>query len=430
MTPKQLRRKSGSLLLVDMNWKNDLDQEIERHYSFIDVRAPERFYDGRIKSFSSFTRGLDDRTGLFKVSDSSMVLANHDKAISKLLANYFLKDQICSIYHVWHDEPDASRSHVIDFIVEDYFLEGVDFNIKLKDITQTYFKRKLPEETCTIADWPNIHPDYIGRFKPEILGCAQKTTGENKGAVEAIYVDTAGPPPRPYRYLISRYISHFVTTVYSNSVPLLSADWTFSPGPPSIISLSNNQYDNIITVDCHGYWNGISPPEWNDPVDGYIRNPAYILLYFIAYLLNVPMTLIDTASFDAMAQSFIDRGEQKAGYLILQNNRDCIEYMREMLFSYGMKCYIAKGGKIAVGRKDIANYATNVHIFDQIDLMEPARRNFNLARAINVAGGRWGFIPWCNDWIGSTEREKTNPWVRQEDDILKEREPERRIKAI
>jgi len=92
----------------------------ERCYAPIDTRAPETFYEGRIKRMSSLKRAVDDKTGLFQISDMNIKLANTDKQFSQLMASNVLKNQEVTLHHAWTEEHEHLKEHIITMIVEDH----------------------------------------------------------------------------------------------------------------------------------------------------------------------------------------------------------------------------------------------------------------------------------------------------------------------
>jgi len=139
------------IILTHWVWKAKDGTTVDKYYSPIDTRCRSlsTFYDGRILSCSLVTRAIDDRTGLYSVSDMTIELANHDKEFSKMLARYFLKNQLVEIFHAWCDEPEAWKRSVFQGVVVDYSLKGTSFFVTIRDVTQKYFKMKVPPEVCT-----------------------------------------------------------------------------------------------------------------------------------------------------------------------------------------------------------------------------------------------------------------------------------------
>jgi len=391
---------------------------VTKGYAPIDVRAPSAFYEGRILNMSSPKRAIDDKTGLFQVVDLSLTLANNDKEFSKLLTSHILKNQEATIYHAWTDESEASKSHICTMIIEDYSLKGTQFNLKLKDITKKYFTKKIPTEICTEEDFPNIYPDHIGWRMPEILGLATLGTNyEHPGAVEAVYVDTVN-----YRYIAAAGALVSVPAVYSNDV-LMATPGDYSivyAGGHTYIDFVADQGDNTVAFDAHGY----SLPAW-DSANGYIQNLAYIIEYFLRFLMGVPSSLINIPSFAEVATYFSDLGEHESCYLILQDEEDASEILRQMLFTGGAKCFIAKDGKFKLERKDVHNYeitSLDSHLLSQIELFGAPERQWNLLNAINTIKARFGYIPWQRLFTGAQETYKDNYFGEiMEDDITMRR---------
>ena len=371
----------------------------------IDTRAPTTFYDGRIKQMSSLKRAVDDKTGLFQIADMSITLANEDKHYSQKMASQFLKNQEATLYHAWTEEADALKIEVIKLIVEDHSMKGPDFIIKFKDITQKYFTKKVPEDSCTSDEFPNIHPNDEGRFMPEILGNASLSDAyEHPGAVKAVYVDTNGPP---YRCLASAGL----ITIPDDEVWVGDIQ-KFTPAHYSVVQAGGRTYihfvagqdpgDDTVAFNAHGY----SVPAWDDPVNGYIQNLSYIIQYFLRFLMGIPAALINAPSFATLATYYEDMGVEKNGYLILQRRVDAMEILRQLLFTGGAKGFMAMDGKFNVQRKNICNWEITDpehHIFEQVELFDSPHRQWNLTAAINTVTARFGFIPWQNLFTGAKE---------------------------
>jgi len=390
----------------------------------IDTRAPTKFYHGRIKQMSTLKRAVDDKTGLFQVSDLSITLANEDKHYSQKMANHFLKNQEAILYHAWTEEDEALKEEIIKLIVEDHSLKGPDFIIKFKDITQKYFTKKVPENICTSDDFPDIHPDYEGWCMPEILGNASLSDDyEHPGAVQAVYVDTVGAP---YRCLASAGTIFIppVDEVWIAGAPKqegVNYDIVFLGGRTYIdFRAGQDPGDDTVSFNAHGY----SIPAWDSP-NGYIQNLAYIIQYFLRFIMDIPHTLVNSASFLTLAGYYEDMGVEENGYLILQDRVDATEILRQLLFTGGAKSFMAMDGRFNVERKNICNWEiTDIehHIFEQIELFGPPERKWNLTAAINTVNAQFGLIPWQNLYTGAKSEYIDNDYgPRMEDEIRRER---------
>jgi len=407
-----VRGKAKALPLACFTWKNKLGATYEDCVAPIDIRAPETFYDGRIIDVSSVTRAIDHRTGLFQISDMTIRLVNTDKKYSKLLANWFLKNQPINLWLATGVEPESDKTPVVGMIVEDYHLQGTQFVVKLKDITQKYFKKKIPPRICTELTFPQIHPDEIGKAFPEVLGlCILGTTFEHPGAVRAIYIDTL-----VYEYLAANGILNAVTEVYSDGEPKSTpADYSivYRDGC-TFIDFTANQENKKITFNAQG-----CAVAGLNSVNGYVQNPAYIVLYYLSNILEVPDELLNITSFDILASKYDDLGVGESGKLIIQTRQDSMEVLRQLFFTYGVHGFPANDGRFVVERKDISNYATETFLFDQIDLMDSPLREFNLTEAVNTIKARWDYIPWQRLFKDAGEDYKDNKYeADMEDDIL------------
>jgi len=387
----------------------------EECYAPIDTRAPTVFYDGRVKSMSTLKRAIDDKTGMFQISDLSMVLANEDKHFSSLMSNRILKNQEVVMYHAWTDEPEANKSHVITMICEDHSIKGTDFLIKLKDISQKYFTKKIPEDICTEDDYEHINPDHEGRPKPEVLGQANLPTGyEHEGAVEAVYVDTTTG-----RYIAANRPLHDITQVFLDDV--LQADpgqytWFVADGDTYIDFVAAPGTDEIVSFNAEGYMRAA----W-DSDNNYIQNPAYMILFYLRFIMGIPASLIDFPAFATLAAYYTAIGEDESFYLVIQEREDAMEILRGMLFTAGAKGWINTDGEFTIARKDIDDWeiaSTDYHIFEQTDLIGPPHRKWNLTGAINTVNVEFGYIPWQNLYTGARSEYRDNRYEeRMEDDI-------------
>jgi len=387
----------------------------------IDTRAPTVFYEGRIKRLSSLKRSIDDRTGLFNIADMNVTLANADKKYSSYLARYIIKNQIVKLWHQWTFEPEAWKRHVITMIVEDCSLKGTELNIKMKDITQKYFRKSVPAEICTEEDFPDIHPDFVGEYMPEVLGEASLTEGEDKGAVQAIYTDTAN-----WEYLAAAGLLTLVTEVYSDGdLKETPADYSIVyRGGRTYILFTGDQEDKTVTYNAQGY----SYAPWNSG-DGYVQNPSYVMLYYLRFLMDIPVSMLNYASFDDLAATYVTMGEGTSGKLIIQYSQDAMEILRQLLFTFGAKGFPAMDGKFKVERKDYYSFALpslESHIFDQITLLDSPNRKFNLMGAINEVKAQFDYFPWLNFFARVLGEERDNQYDDISEDHIPIRRPRRR----
>jgi len=396
------RPKRGTIFLMRCDKKARSGGAITKeNWSLDDVRSPLRFYEGIVTSVSGFRRGIDDRTGMFKMADLTITLANHDKKFSKLLAEYSFKNQMAQLFVAFLDEPEAWKAHVVSMIVQDYNIKGTSFEMKLKDLSQKYFDTNLPSRICAEDDteeeggFPDIHPDYIGRPMPEILGTALSTEGEDKGAIEAVCIDTVG-----YRYLAAARALTEITHVYSDNVlQTLTTHYTVTYGINyTYIDFVGNQSDSRITFNAKGY----QRPEWNS-TNGYIQNPAYVIGYFLINFLNISEAYVDMDSIEDLADQYEDMDEELSGKLLMQETNSASEWFRQLLFSFGAKCWVAKDGRFTVGRKSLDDFDTDVIIFEQHDILSPINREMGLTKMVNAADIKWDYIPAQDLFKGAAE---------------------------
>jgi hypothetical protein len=415
---RPFRTRQAPILLSDWHLKDRSDgSEIMKYYAMDTIRCTDRVYTGGLSAISSIPRGFEDKTGLFKVTDVTLDLANNTLEFSKLLAgSIILKNQIVKLYQAYPDEPFGWREHIISVIIDDYFFEDDIFKVKLKDITQKYFRLAVPREICTAdheindtEDYSNIHPDSITAFVPEVLGLCSLTSGEFRGEIEAICIDTVN-----YKYVAANGALKEITEVYSDDpVAVDPSDYTISieEDGRTYITFDADQGDKKVTFNCKGYIYGGMNSD-----NGYVQNPAYILLYFFLVILKIPPAMIDFSSFIAAATVFSNMGEDESGKLILQDEQKPMDVTQDLMAK--AKCYPKKDGRLALGMKDISNYQTNEGetapvIFRQLDIVGKFERQYNMRDAITMISAEYDYVPtW--DFFKSGKKQSSDipidPW--------------------
>jgi hypothetical protein len=404
---KQMRRKQRPMVAMEVDYKDRLGNKFTERVAPIDARAPTRFYHGRLSSISSLTRSIDSQGGLYKPADATATLVNSDRRYSKLLARYIFKNQEARLYHLWCDEPENFRKLVITMLIDDHPLSGPSFELKLKDRIQPYFAQQLPGEICASDYFTGIHPDYNGKSMPEILGLNEvDATHEKPGAVKAVYINTTS-----FYYLAAARGLSSIPQVYSAGVLVNPANynlWGVTGSPPSAdgrsyIQFLADQGNNEITFNCTGYSWGV----WDSP-NGYVQNPAYILEYFLRFIAGIPAGWFDQASFDDAAAVYDAAGRGEVGRLIMQDPADADEWLRQLLFSFGLKCYIGMEGKIKIGKKDIYNWLTDTLALEQVDAIGQSKRDFGLTSAVNREKIRFNYYPWQQLFLGAMSKQQDN----------------------
>ena len=378
------------VVLTKWTWKKG-DNYIFRWYAPVDVRAPLTFWEGMILGMSSFTRGTNDLSGLPLFPDLDIEMDNTTQEFSMLLAQYWVKNQAVEAFLAWGDEPEAMKTFVFRGIVVDYEHPHTRWKVKLGSLLQKYLEVDLPRHRCTVDEYPNIHPDHVNREMPEVLGRASNTEGAAPGAVEAVYVDVVN-----FEYLGSRGSLHAVPEVYSDGVLVDPADYAvvYKDGGRTYIRFDGDQGEAKITFNAEGYMYA----DWNDPSSAgdYVRNPAYVLLFAIAFLAEAPDSEVDVDSFDALAAEYEAAGHGQAGYLVLQDAKSASTVVQELLFSYGAKLWPARDGRVTAGRKDVSEVAPVVTLFDQIDALAEPEKSVGFDQAVNSAPVSWEFYPTAN----------------------------------
>jgi hypothetical protein len=368
---------------------------IDRYYAPIDTITPAVFYDGRILGMSPTTRAISDKGGLFNSSDMDVELANQDKEFSKLLAEYFLKNQIVEFYYGWADQPESWKTASSVLIVDDYNRPGSTFKVRLRDITTKYFKRKVPLYRITAAEYPYAHKNALNKPIPDVLGLASYTETGLGGAVEAFCVDMIA-----HKYIAAQGSLTSIDQVYSDGVlqPAGLYSISYEDGGRTYITFTVDMADAKITYNGKGY----SFPDW-DSAGGYVQNPVYVLGFFLAFLVEVPEDFIDFDSLDALAAKFTADGEGTSGFLILQREQESETILEELLFTMGAQSAFDRTGRFYIERKDLSVLATDLFIFAQIDTLNQPDFSHNLKSAINRARYRWTHNPASDLYAGGAE---------------------------
>ncbi len=404
----QPRARRRPLVALEIDARDYLGETTTHRFAPMDARSPTRFYHGRLKGLSSPRRALDDRTHAFQMTDLTAEFVNTDREFSKLITSRFLKNEEARLYYMFAELPESMRQHVLTLITDDYSLKGNVFTVRFKDFTEQYFSFQPPEHVCTEEEFPNIHPNHVGRAMPEILGLNRVSIAyEHPGAVEAVYVNTAGPP---YRCLAA----NGTVTVLANEVWIADVqktagvdyNVTYADGRTYIDFVAGQDPgDDTVAFNASGR----SFAAWNSP-NGYVQNPAYVVAYYLAFILKVPLSRLDMAYFDGMANYYDARDWGEAGKLLLQQKSDAREVFRELLFSFGVKSYTALDGRIRIDLKDESNYATDLVLFDQVDCLAHPDIQWNLPEAISAITARFNYVPWQDLWLGADTGAREVPW--------------------
>jgi hypothetical protein len=380
------------IVITRWKWKKG-DQTVFKYYAPIDIRSQATFWEGMILDLSAPTRGIGGDTHLPLFPDMSLNMDNSTREFSKLLAEYWVKNQLVEVYVGWQEEPASFASMIYRGIVTDYDRPGSTWQVRLRDVLEKYFAVRIPKYRCTVEDYPNIHQNHIGREMPEVLGLATLTAGSNPGAVEAIYVDTSA-----FKYLAARGSLKSIIEVYADGALVAAANYTVSyeDGGRTYITFTSDQEDAKITFNCQGY----TYEDW-DSANGYVQNPAYVILFLLAFFAEIPDIHVDIPAFDTLAATYTALGFGESGYLVLQDSKSAADYLQELLFTCGAYHWILGGGKITIGRKDVTSFAASLTFFQQIDALEEARKPSGFDKAVNTAVVQWGYFPTCSQFLGT-----------------------------
>jgi hypothetical protein len=363
-----------------------LGVSIFKYVAPIDTRANEVFYDGEILNMSSLKKSINERTGTPAISDMSVQLANHHKEWSKIAAQYDIKNKFVSIYHAAKGGFELDKTLCATMIIDDYEVIGTKFNVFLKDITRKYFDKKLPEFLILEDDYPNADENALGKGQPEILGHNTLTTGDAPGACEALKVDGTAK-----RYMCSRGSLKEIEEVYSSAaLQYEGTDYevVYAEGGKTFLDFYVDQEKKKITFNCKGY---IYAAWMSD--EGYVQCPVYIALFALAFLIKIPVELIDLDSFNDLHDYFVDKGAEKTGKLVISDTESIDEVLKQYLFTFGIKLFVGNEGKLKVNMKRVEDYQSSYYIFEQLDCKSAPILTPNLRKAANHLRWRGDFIP-------------------------------------
>lgn len=399
---------AGPILLTTWSFRDAEGNEILKNIAPIDTRSTDRFYEGLMLSNSGFSRSL---TG--EISDMNIDLSNHNKWLSIIRANYECMNQLVDIFHAWKNEPEVWKQHIMTMIVADYSPEGVQVPVILKDITQKYFRKKIPFYRITADDYPTAPESSLGQVIPEILGLNYLNTSECKGACQAYRVSDKS-------YVGAAGSLHSVTEVYSDGVlKATPGDYSiaYRDGGRTYIDFVVSQGDNKITFNCKGY---MFVP-WNS-ANGCVENPAYILAFVQAFFARIPGSLLNFLSFDDIADMFDTLGYGESGRLIIDKETDCSIILDELYETFDYQGFIANDGRFKLGKKSAADIDTDRFLFEQIDIFDHAKRDEGFSETINYIKAKFDFYPTHDLYNGEDSGEHPGSITLLGSDIERDRE--------
>jgi hypothetical protein len=179
------------------------------------------------------------------------------------------------------------------------------------------------------------------------------------------------------------------------------ADYAIQGGPlgETYIVFTADQAEAKITYNPQGY----SLPAYDSAL-GFITNPAYVLLYYLLYVANLPAQYIDFDSFDVLAGQMEDLAVDGDGKLILAEEKVVEEIVGEQLYGMGAFGWRTKEGKFKVEKKDISDFSADQTFFSQVDLFAHPQRIYNLNSAVNKMKVNFGYYPAPGLYDGCIER--------------------------
>jgi len=374
-----------------------------KNWSPIDTYSPSVFYDGRLKNISGLSRKINDDTGLYISPDLQFEIANTDKEISKILSEHYVKDEPIDIFIAFKNYPESYKTQVFRAYIEDIQRKGDLVSFDTRDVTTVYFNQKVPRYRITTAEFPYCHQNFVNKPMPEGLGLGSYIASEASGYMEAAYVDTRNGV---WRFLAARASLKAVDEVYKDGIGLnAGADYSIviADGGRTYIDLTADPESSKITFNFKGY---IYAP-WNS-ANGYVQHPVYILLFYLALIMEIPIEYIDIDSFKAVKDILdsFDSGIATSGHLGIQQETNSETIIKELLLSIGAVFFPDMRGRLKLMKKDITNIATTKYIYAQIDTFNHPEESWGLKEATNRVKGVWNFVPAAGVYQSSKTEER------------------------
>jgi len=394
-------REGSPIVLTDWQLKNKLDLSfIDRSYAPKDIYATSKFYDGRLKEISGLKRAINDETGVFISSDMNAKLVNVDKEFSKLLAQYYFKNEPVEMFAAFKDYPESFKTQFFRGFVEDHSLKGGEFDVSIRDLTTVFFQRKVPFYRITKEEYPNAHTSAIGRPMQEVIGQLSYIATEASGAMEAFLIDTT-----LHRYLAARGSLKSITQVYKDGALVNPVDYAivYADGGRTYIDFTMDQGEAKITYNCEGYMY----ETWNS-VNGYIQHPVYVFLFYLMLIVGLPVNCVDFESFETVKDILddLDPAIATSGYLGLMEEQDAMGVTQEFCQTIGGSLFPDHYGRLKLAMKDISNISTSKFIIAGIDTIDHPQQDWNLTSAVNRAKVSWNYIPAASRFLESKEKER------------------------
>lgn len=394
-------REGDPIVLTDWQLKDKLDLSfVDRSYSPKDVCCTEKFYDGRLQEISGLKRAVNDETGVFISSDMTAKLVNVDKEFSKLLAQYYFKNEPVEMFLAFQHYPESLKTQFFKGFIEDHSLEGGEFDVAIRDLTTVFFQRKVPFYRITKDKYPLAHDSAIGRPMQEAVGNLSYIATEASGAMEAFYINTS-----EFIYLASRGSLHAITQVYKDGALVDPADYAivYADGGRTYIDFTTDQGDSKITYNCEGY----IYEAWNS-VNGYVQHPVYVFLFYLMLIVGLPINYVDFESFEQVKDILtdLDPAIETSGYLGLMEEQDAMTVVQEFCQTIGGSLFPDRYGRLKLAMKDVSNISTSKIIFSGLDTINQPRQDWNLPEAVNRAKVQWNYIPAASRYLQSKEEER------------------------
>lgn len=395
-------RSNVPIILTKWRLRDKDGNYIFRHIAPIDIRAPNAFYEGRLKSVSGLSRAINDETGLYITSDMNLDVVNTDKYFSKLLHTYFLKNQPIELFFVWGNQPEIFKQQMFRGYVEEVSLKGGALSVTMKDLTTKYFNKKIPKMRVTEKQFPNAHENALGRVFPIHIGHCAHTATDASGMCEALYIDTVN-----HKYLADAYSLKSIYAVFSDGAIVPPANYSviYENGGRTCIKFTADQGQSKITFNSKGYT--YAPL---NSINGYVQHPVYVLLFFLYFIAEIPADLIDRESFEKVKELLdaVDSGIATSGYLPIEEERVAQDIIQEELETLGAALFPDKEGRFKLELLDISSISSSKMIYSQIHTMSPPERDYGYIRAVNQIKANYNFVPAAQIFKGSKSQSRSD----------------------
>jgi hypothetical protein len=369
--------------------------------SSIPVRGADRYFEGRVVNFGPIDRSIPVPSGIPRIGDGFVELADTDQKYRKLFAANPPQGRAIDLVMMPPDEPLSMAARIYrGEITHVDFPEGSAI-INFADISFGFLDEDIPA-LGTPDNFPSLPDPTVEVFVPIPIGFIRATTTE--GAYAAPLVDTINN-----LYIISRYPIEQVTVVYrkSGDDPFFTAvlptefnvvtearfidpnDYVFV-----YIQFASAQPDGTeIRVDVKGW---VPQDDVGLGSTTAQTDPALVIKAFLKEISRRTNDQLDLPSFDTTEALTTSRGYLAAG--VFERGINQRSALAQLVSSFQIDLFQNKDAKIAIDLADVA--VPTRPVFDDIlrlvrgsvhnALPNPYYNRFRYRYSLDHSTGEWG----------------------------------------